>query len=153
VRALASRDLGHSPDSAREGFDPDFEPARQAHYFLTQERLHEGFGAQALIDALLAAHEQGNDPTSLPLDDNDRRLIASILMEGNEELTPELLENAVRSLRKRKVERELEQLQRNVKELESKQDLNSRAKLAQERLRLKQAMRLVGETRNASDEI
>jgi len=153
VRALASRDLGHSPDSAREGFDPDFEPARQAHYFLTQERLHEGFGAQALIDALLTAHEQGNDPTSLPLDDHDRRLIASILMEGNEELTPELLENAVRSLRKRKVERELEQLQRNVKELESKQDLNSRAKLAQEKLRLKQAMRLVGETRNASDEI
>ena len=61
----------------REGQDPDFEPARQAHYFLTQERLHEGIGAQALIDALLTAQEQGQDPMALPLDDNDRRLIAS----------------------------------------------------------------------------
>src|SRR5271169_5418712 len=71
IRALASRDLGHAPHSEREGQDPDFDPARQAHYFLTQERLHEGTGAQAVIDALLTAEEQGIDPMSLPLDDSD----------------------------------------------------------------------------------
>ena len=59
IRALASRDLAHAPHSEREGVDPDFDPARQAHFFLTQERLHDGTGAQALIDALLEAHEQG----------------------------------------------------------------------------------------------
>jgi DNA primase len=141
IRALASRDLAHAPPSEREGQDPDFDPARQAHYFLTQERLHEGTGAQELIDALLTAHEQGLDPMSLPLDDPDRRRIASTLMDDREELTPELLESSIRSLRKRNKERELQELQRNIRELETKQDLPSRAKLAQERLRLKQAMR------------
>ena len=144
VRALASRDLGHSPDSAREGFDPDFEPARQAHYFLTQERLHEGFGAQALIDALLTAHEQGNDPTSLPLDDNDRRLVASVLMEGSEELTPELLENAVRSLRKRAILRQLDALQHELKDAERRNDGVASARLLQERVRLRRAMTAAG---------
>jgi hypothetical protein len=38
-------------------------------------------------------------------------------------------------------QRELEQLQRRVKELESKEDVMSRAQLAQEKLRLRQAMR------------
>ena len=101
IRALAGRDLGHALHSEREGVDPDFDPARQAHYFLTQERLHDGTSAQSLIDALLTAHEQGMDPMSLPLDDNDRRRIASILMNDREELTPELLESAIRSLRRR----------------------------------------------------
>jgi DNA primase len=145
VRALASRDLGHSPDSAREGFDPDFEPARQAHYFLTQERLHEGFGAQALIDTLLTAHEQGLDPMSLALDENDRRLVAQVLMGGNEELTPELLENAVRSLRKRAILRQLDALQHELKDAERRNDAAASARLLQERVRLRRAMTAVGD--------
>jgi hypothetical protein len=55
-------------------------------------------------------------------------------------LTPELLESAIRSLRKKQHERELEQLQRRVKELELREDVRSRAQLAQEKLRLKRAM-------------
>ena len=145
VRALASRDLAHTPLSSREGQDPDFEPARQAHYFLTQERLHEGFVAQGLIDALLTAHEQGNDPTALPLDDRDRRLIASILLEGNEELTPELLENAVRSLRKRAILRQLDVLQHELKDAERRNDPTASARLLQERVRLRRAMTAVGD--------
>jgi DNA primase len=145
VRALASRDLAHAPLSAREGQDPDFEPARQAHFFLTQERLHEGFGAQALIDTLLTAHEQGLDPMSLPLDDNDRRLVASVLMEGHEELTPELLENAVRSLRKRAILRQLDVLQHELKDAERRNDAAASARLLQERVRLRRAMTAVGE--------
>jgi DNA primase len=140
IRALASRDLAHSPATAREGQDPDFDPARQAHYFLTQERLHEGFGAQALIDALLTAHEQSLDPTSLPLDDNDRRLVASVLIEDHEELTPELVENAIRSLRKRAVLRQLDNLQRQLKDAERQKDAALSARLLQERVRLRRAM-------------
>jgi DNA primase len=140
VRALASRDLAHSPNSAREGQDPDFEPARQAHFFLTQERLHEGFGAEALIDALLAAHEQGLDPMSLPLEETDRRLVASVLMDSQEELSPELLENAVRSLRKRAILRQLDTLQHELKDAERRNDTAAYARLMQERVRLRQAI-------------
>jgi DNA primase len=141
VRALASQELAHSPVTSREGQDLDFEPARQAHFALTRERLHEGSAAERLIDALLVAHEQGLDQMSLPLEEADRSLLAAILMDEHEELTPELLESAIRSLKKRVRQRELEQLQRRVKELESKEDVMSRAQLAQEKLRLRQTMR------------
>ena len=145
VRALVSRDLAHAPQSAREGLDPDFEPARQAHFFLTQERLHQGFAGQALIDALLTAHEHGLDPMSLPLDDNDRRLVASVLMEDHEELTPELLENAVRSLRKRAILRQLDDLQHQLKEAERRKDASASARILQERVRLRRAMTAIGD--------
>ena len=141
IRALASQELSHSAVSEREGQDLDFEPARQAHFALSRERLHAGSAAEALIDALLVGQEQGNDPMSLPLEEDARSLLATVLMDEHEELTPELLESAIRSLRKRRGEHDLEQLQRKVKELESRPDVMSKAQLAQERLRLKQAMR------------
>jgi DNA primase len=140
IRALASPDLGHSATSAREGADLDFDPARQAHFFLTQERLHEGTSAQALLDTLLTAHEQGADPMSLPLENNERNLIASVLLESHEELTPELLENAVRSLRKRAILRQLDELQHQIKEAERRNDAATSARLLQERVRLRRAM-------------
>ncbi len=151
LRALASRDLAHSPVSDRGGQDLDFEPARQAHFALSRERLHEGSAVEVLIEALLLAQEQGLDPMSLALEEADRNLLAAVLMDEREELTPELLESAIRSLRKRSQQRDLEQLQHRVKELESKQDVMSRAQLAQERLRLKQAMRSLGEVGVAGD--
>ncbi len=141
IRALASQKLSSSPVSNRDGQDLDFEPARQAHFALSRERLHAGSAAEALIDALLVGQEQGFDPMSLALEEDARSLLATVLMDEHEELTPELLESSIRSLRKRHGERDLEQLQRKVKELESRPDVMSKAQLAQERLRLKQAMR------------
>jgi hypothetical protein len=85
--------------------------------------------------------EEGTDPMSLPLTGEQRALVATIVMHASEDLTPELLESAFRSLKRRHQQRELEQLQRRVKELEAKEDLASRVQLAQERLRLKQATR------------
>jgi DNA primase len=140
IRALASPDLAHSPQTAREGQDPDFEPARQAHFFLTQERLHEGLSSQALIDTLLTAHEQGLDPMGLPLEENDRRLVASVLMDDHEDLTPELLENAVRSLGKRRILRQLDDLQHQLKDAERRNDAVLSARLLQERVKLRRAM-------------
>ena len=145
IRALSSRELSHSPVSDRDGQDLDFEPARQAHFALLRDHLHAGSAAEALIDGLLLAHEQGLDPMSLPLEEAERNLLAKVLMDEHEELTPELLESAMRSLKKRRQQRELQELQHRVKELESKSDLMSKAQLAQERLRLKQAMRSAGE--------
>ena len=140
IRALATEGSASAPVSSREGLDTEFEPARQTHFALTRERLHEESAAAGLIDALLLGYEQGLDPMSLPLEEADRSLLAAVLMDEHEEVTPELLESALRSLRKRRQGRELEQLQRRVKELESREDVMSRAQLAQEKLRLRRAM-------------
>ena len=47
IRALASQELSHSPVSDRDGQDLDFEPARQAHFALSRERLHAGSAAES----------------------------------------------------------------------------------------------------------
>ena len=109
-------------DSNREGQDGDFDPARQAHFALTRERLHEGAAAEGLIEVMLSAHEQGADPMSLPLEESARSLLASVLMDEREELTPELLESAIRSLRRRASARQLDDLQHQLKEAERRQD-------------------------------
>jgi DNA primase len=145
IRALASRELAHSPVSDRVGQDLDFEPERQAHFALTRERLHEGSAAQTLIDALLLAQEQGLDPMSLPLEEPDRNLLAAVLMDESEELTPELLESAIRSLRRRVLRRHLEDLQQQLKDAERRQDPASAARLLQERVKLRRAMTAAGE--------
>ncbi len=141
IRALAARDLAHAPLSQREGQDLDFDPARQAHYALSEDPVHVGCGAEELLNALLTGVEEGSDPMALPLTDEQRTLLASTLLHASEELTPELLESALRSLKRRHQQRELDQLQRRVKDLEAKEDLTSKTQLAQEKLRLKQATR------------
>ena len=146
IRALASRELAHSPVSDRGGQDLDFEPARQAHFALTRERFHEGSAAEALIDALLLAQEQGLDPMSLPLEEADRNLLAGVLMDEREELTPELLESAIRSLRRRILRRQLEDLQQQLKDAERRQDPASAARLLQERVKLRKTMTAMGES-------
>jgi DNA primase len=146
IRALAGRGLGHAPLSQREGQDLDFDAARQAHYALRQDPLHAGSATEELINVLLRGLEEGSDPMSLHLSESDRALLASVLMHEAEELTPELLESSLRSLKRRQHQRELEVLQRRVKELEGKEDLASRAQLAQERLKLKRASRAVADS-------
>jgi DNA primase len=146
IRALASSETSAGSGSSREGQDTDFEPVRQAHFALTRERLHEGSAAEALIDALLVAHEQGLDQMSLPLEEADRSLLAAILMDEQEELTPELLESAIRSLRRRALRRQLDDLQHQLKEAERRLDPASAARLLQERIKLRRAMTAMGET-------
>ena len=145
IRALASQELLQVPDSDREGADSDFEPARQVHFALTREQLHAGLSAENLIDALLLAHEHGHDPMSLPMEEADRNLLAAILMDEHEELTPELLESAIRSLRRRVFRRQMDDLQHQLKEAERRQDPASAARLLQERIKLHRAMTTMGE--------
>ena len=108
--------------------------------------MHAGAAAEALIDTLLLAEEQGLDPMSLPLAEAHRALLASILMDEHEELTPELLEGAIRSLRRRAFRRQMEDLQYQLKEAERRQDALSLAKLLQERVKLRRAMGVIGDT-------
>ena len=145
IRALATQETSAAGASNREGQDGDFDPARQAHFALTRERLHEGAATEALMETMLSAFEQGVDAMSLPHSDADRRLLASVLMDEHEELTPELLESSIRSLRLRVFKRQLDDLQHQLKEAERRQDGASAAKLLQERIRLRKAMSKTGE--------
>jgi DNA primase len=146
IRALASQGNSGGSASNREGQDGEFDPARQAHFALTRERLHAGSSAEALIELMLTAHEQGADPMSLEFQEGDRSILAAVLMDEREELTPELLESAIRSLRRRLLRRQLDDLHHQLKEAERRQDAASAARLLHERVKLRQAMSAIGET-------
>lgn len=135
IRALATAsDLADGYVSDREGADEPFDPARQARFYLQDERLHEGTAGEALVEKLLTA--AGQDPMALPLADDERRLLAEILMDEQEEMTPELLEGAAEALRRRRLERRQRELLQKISEAERRQDQAALAELLQEKVRV-----------------
>jgi DNA primase len=141
VRALASAGQVQGEESrisARDGVDEEFDPARQAQFALSGERLHEGLATEALLDALLQADlaETGADPLSLDLPEADQRLLAATLMHEDEELTPELLEGAIEALRRRHLQRRQRQIQVKIAEAERRQDSAVLGQLLREKLEL-----------------
>lgn len=124
--------------SARDGAEEEFDPARQAQFALTGERLHEGLATEALLDALLQADlaETGADPLSLPLPEADQRRLAATLMREDEELTPELLEGAVEALRRRHLQRRQRQIQVQIAEAERRADSAVLGQLLREKMEL-----------------
>lgn len=116
IRALTSgqeMQLGEEHVSARDGAEKEFDPARQAHFALSNERLHTGLATESMIETLLAA-PRSFDVMELPLPDSDRNLLAAILMKEDEELSPERLEGAVRALRRIQLRRQMEQVQQEL---------------------------------------
>ena len=141
IRALASAGLVQGEESrisARDGVDEEFDPARQAQFALSSERLHDGLATEGLLDTLLQADlaETGTDPLSLPLAEGDQRLLAAILMQEDEELTPELLEGAIEALRRRHLQRRQRQIQVQIAEAERRQDAAELGQLLREKLDL-----------------
>jgi len=141
IRALASAQQMQTAEtraSAREGTDEEFDPARQAQFAFEAERLHQGLASESLISALLEGGVEGGDVLDLARGEEDRRLLASILMHEEEELTPETVEGAIRGLRRIGLRRRLEDVQRSlVRPGLSRDDQNG---LLQERVRLKRAL-------------
>jgi len=116
IRALTSgREMQASQErlSARDGAEEEFDPARQAQFALRSEQLHLGLATESLIDILLAAPESA-DVLSLSMTEGDRNLLAAILMKEDEELTGERLEGAVRALRRVRIRRQMEAVQREL---------------------------------------
>ncbi|MFZ1008016.1 MAG: DNA primase [Candidatus Sulfotelmatobacter sp.] len=149
VRALASaRQLlpGAEHLSARDGArdvvkDEEFDPARQAEYALHGEGLHRGLATESLVEALLNAGAEVADVMEVPCSDAERRMLASILLKENEELTAERLEGAVRALRKIHLRRKLEQTQRELKKPGLSDDRARMKELLVEVERLSRALR------------
>ena len=123
--------------SARDGAEEEFDPCRQAQFALKSEGLHQGVATESLIEVLLGS--EAVHVTDLPLPEGDRRLLASILMKDDEELTAERLEGAVRALRRIQLRRKLERVQRELQDARGK-DAGQLQALLEEKMRLKRAL-------------
>jgi DNA primase len=144
IRALASaRQM--QPDSehisARDGAEEEFDPARQAQYALQSEALHRGLATESLVEALLHAGAEIADVMEIPCSDSERRMLASILLKEEEELTAERLEGAVRALRRIHLRRRQEQVQRELNKPGVGDDKVLRNELLLEKDRLSRALR------------
>jgi DNA primase len=118
IRALASgRQMQASEEhvSQRDGAEEQFNPSRQATYILETEGLHRGLATESLAESLLNTSSEMADVLEIPADDGDRRLLAWILLKEEEELTADILEAAVRALRRIHLRRRQEQVQRELK--------------------------------------
>ncbi len=126
IRALASARQIHPGDerlSARDGAEEEFDPARQARFVLHSEGLHRGLATESLAESLLNAGRESADVLSdvpkdvleLPATESDRRRLALILLKEDEDLTAEVLEAAVRALRRIHLRRRQEQVQQELK--------------------------------------
>ena len=116
IRALASARQMQPGEhiSARDGAEEDFDPARQAQYAFQSEALHRGLATESLVEALLNAGAELADVMEVPCSETERRMLASILLKEDEELSPERLEGAVRALRRIHLRRRLEHVQREL---------------------------------------
>jgi DNA primase len=143
IRALASaRQMQPGEDhlSARDGAEEEFDPARQAQFVLQNEALHRGLATESLAESLLNIGREVADILEVPATESDRRMLASILLKEEEELSAERVEGAVRALRRIHLRRRLEQVQRDLKALGSSADLRQKTALGQEAMRLKRAL-------------
>jgi DNA primase len=129
IRALATR--SDIPSDAEGVFDP----CQEARAGFANERLHEGLNGESLVEALLA--NQNADPMTLPVSDAERSVLAEILMNEHEELTPELVGNAIQALRQKKtLDRREQALKQQIADAERRQDPGMLAQLMQEKLKL-----------------
>jgi DNA primase len=149
IRALASaRQMqpGASHLSARDGAreivkEEAFDPARQAQIAFQSEALHRGLATESLVEALLNAGAEVADVMDVPCSETERRMLASILLKEDEELSPERLEGAVRALRRIHLRRRLEQVQRQLNQPGVAADKVLRNELLLEKDRLSRALR------------
>ncbi|MGA2643864.1 MAG: hypothetical protein ABSF15_04075 [Candidatus Sulfotelmatobacter sp.] len=77
----------------------------------------------------------------IPCSESDRRMLASILLKEEEELSAERLEGAVRALRRIHLRRQLEQLQLQLKKPGVSKDRERMKELLRELERLSRALR------------
>ena len=148
IRALASArqmqpgEQFSARDGARE-FDKeeDFDPARQAQFAFQSEGLHRGLATETLVEALLNAGTDIADVMEVPCSETERRMLASILLKEDEELSAERLEGAVRALRRIHLRRRLEQVQRELTKPEVAGDKALINELLLEKDRLSRALR------------
>jgi uncharacterized protein YbaP (TraB family) len=93
-----------------------------------------------LFEVLLSGQAEAGDVMELELPESERKLLASVLMQEEEELTAERLEAAVKALRRIQLRRRLEQVQLELQTIKNQQPGRLQELLA-EKVRLKLALR------------
>lgn len=144
IRALASaRQIQPNEDhlSARDGAEEEFDPARQAQFVLQNEGLHRGLSTESLAESLLNAGLDVADVLEIPATEADRRLLASILLKEDEDLTAEILDAAVHALRRIHLKREQERVQQELKKPGVAADKDRLKELLSELERISRALR------------
>jgi DNA primase len=153
IRALASvrqMQAGDDPPSARDGAgfakdgftkDEEFDPARQAQFVLQNESLLRGMATESLAESLLNVGPDSADVLEVAATDSDRRMLAQILLKEDEELTAEVLEAAVRALRRIHLRRRQEELQQKLKQPGLSSDKERLHELLSELERISRALR------------
>ncbi|HEY6768271.1 MAG TPA: DNA primase [Candidatus Sulfotelmatobacter sp.] len=142
IRALASsRQMQPGEDhiSARDGAEEEFDPARQARFALGNEALHRGLATESLVESLINAGAETADVMDVPQSEADRRMLATILLKEDEELSPERVEGALKALRRIHYRRRLEQVQQELQSKRGREAPELQA-LLEEKLRLKRAL-------------
>jgi DNA primase len=138
---VSARDGAHEVIKREVIKDEEFDPARQAQYALQSEGLHHGLATESLVEALLNAGTEVADVMEVPCSETERRMLASILLKEDEELSAERLEGAVRALRRIHLRRRLEQVQRELTKPGVSDDKVIRNELLLEKDRLSRALR------------
>ncbi len=144
IRALASaRQIQPGDDhlSARDGAEEEFDPARQAQFVLQNEGLHRGLATESLAESLLNIGGEFADVLEVPATETDRRMLALILLKEDEELTAEVLEAAVRALRRIHLRRRQEEVQQELKKPGLAADKDRLRELLTELERISRALR------------
>ena len=144
IRALASArqiQAGSEHLSARDGAEEEFDPARQAQFVLQNEGLHHGLATESLAECLLNASPEVADVLEVPATESERRMLATILLKEEEELTAEVLEAAVRALRRIHLKRQQEQVQQELKKPGLAADKERLRELLSELERISRALR------------
>src|SRR5579859_162497 len=144
IRALASaRQMqpGEEHLSARDGAEEEFDPARQAQFVLQNEHLHQGLTTESLVESLLNAGPEVANVLDIPATETDRQMLASILLKEEEDLTAEVLESAVRALRRIHLKREQERVQLELKKPGVSADPERLRELLSELERISRALR------------
>src|SRR6267142_431055 len=104
---------------------------------LASERIHTGLASESLLEALLAAGSGSTSPHELPLEEEDRQMLARIGMREDMHSSEELLEGAISALRHRLA---MVQRRRDIKQgmadAERRNDMATLVRLSQEQLEL-----------------
>lgn len=121
----------------------DTDLRQRALHAVGEERLHIGLAVEGLLEAILEntwKQEKGEgveDVMAMPLDEAVRQMLAKIVMQEDDPLTPELLEGALEALRHRRhlSQREVD-IKRGIVEAERRNDVAALLRLKQEKLEL-----------------
>lgn len=106
-----------------------------------QPDLCEGLAASPLLTALAAAAETISNPLDLATDASSRNCLASVLMHSSQEIQPEQVEEAFRSLRHSRLERRQRELRRLLAEAEARGDSVTVQELMGEKVALDRVLR------------